>query len=245
MTARNSLLPIMVILCLLSCVSCATTGGKSSPKSPHTEGGIQYHSPSPQSESPGEEYGEAEWNELSLAISEGSREKVKAILDSRPDYLKKKDETGLTILHYAAISNQSDVALYLIGLAPDINAQNDTAMTPLHFAAKKGHLEMTRVLLDHHAFINVIDNAGKTPLDYALEGNFRDIVDLLKERHGKIQGSSSTLSGSRIAPPPTSASLTTAASSSFSSIFRERVSATAMPAASPITMEVACTRAEA
>lgn len=182
MSTTNLFLLIAAVICILSCASCTATGGRSSPKT--TEQAVKPHTS--QSESPEEESGDLEWNRLSLAISEGSTEKVKALLASRPDFILRKDGTGLTALHYAAISNQSDVALCLIKSGPDINAQDDRDMTPLHFAAKKGHLEVTRVLLDHHAFINVIDRDGKTPLAYAQEGGFRDIISLLQGRHGKI-----------------------------------------------------------
>jgi len=182
MSTANSFLLITAVISILTCASCATTSGKSSPET--TEPAVTPQIS--QSECSEEKSGDVEWNRLSVAISEGSTEKVKALLASRPDFINRKDETALTVLHYAAISNQDDVARYLIKSGVDINAQNDRGMTPLHFAAKKGHLEVVRVLLEHHPFINAIDCAGKTPLSYAQEGRFRDIIDLLEKRRGKI-----------------------------------------------------------
>jgi len=199
MTGRGRILLIAMLIMCITC-SCSRTGGAThSAKTAQPESRAGAVESPDESESLADESGDPLWNGLCKAISDGNEDKVKAILASRPEFINRKDETGLTILHRAVIANQSDVTRFLIEKGMDLNAQDSAGMTPLHFAAKKGNLEAMRALLDHHAYVNVTDSSGQTPLAYAQQGGFRDVVALLKERRGRIP--ESTGAESTTGPP--------------------------------------------
>jgi len=186
MTGRVCVLLIAMLIMCIAC-SCSGTGRVAhNAKTAQPESRAGAGESTEESESRSDESGDPVWNGLCKAISDGSEGKVKAILASRPEFISRKDETGLTLLHRAVISNQSNVTRLLIEKGMDLNAQDSAGMTPLHFAAKKGNLEAMRVLLDYHAYVNVTDSSGMTPLAYAQQGGFSDVAALLKERRGRI-----------------------------------------------------------
>jgi hypothetical protein len=75
--------------------------------------------------------------------------------------------SGATPLHMAILSNQQEVARFLIdqGANVDTPAQDAYRGTPLHWAAALGRVEMARQLIDAGANVNTIDKNGYTPLD--------------------------------------------------------------------------------
>ena len=101
--------------------------------------------------------------------------------------------SGATPLHMAVVSDQREVARFLINQGANINApaQDEYGGTPLHWAAVLGRVEMTRLLIDAGANVNVIDENGYTPLDattleYFSESKYRlQIAELLRESGGE------------------------------------------------------------
>lgn len=89
------------------------------------------------------------------AASNGSVDRVRALLDAHPDLLNQRgklpDSFGRrTALHYAA-SHAAVVRLLLErGADPNIRDDGDNA-TPLHFAAEQQALEIVRLLVEHGA----------------------------------------------------------------------------------------------
>ena len=75
--------------------------------------------------------------------------------------------SGATPLHMAVLSNQREVAQFLIDQGANVNAPalDQYRGTPLHWAAALGRLEMARQLIDAGANVNVRDENGYTPLD--------------------------------------------------------------------------------
>ena len=79
---------------------------------------------------------------------------------------------GWTALHWAAISNRTDVIERLVHEGADVSRQdNRRKETPLHKAARYNNTEAVRLLLDNGADINLKNNKNKTPLDYARKGS--------------------------------------------------------------------------
>ena len=101
--------------------------------------------------------------------------------------------SGATPLHMAILSNQQDVARFLInqGANVDIPAQDEYAGTPLHWAAALGRAEIARQLIDAGANVNASDKNGYTPLDATALDQFSEsktrllIAELLRQRGAK------------------------------------------------------------
>jgi hypothetical protein len=101
--------------------------------------------------------------------------------------------SGATPLHMAILSDQREVARFLIGQGANINApaKDEHGGTPLHWAAVLGRMEIARQLIDAGADVNVKDNHGHTPLDAThyeglSESKARlEIAELLRESGGE------------------------------------------------------------
>jgi ankyrin repeat protein len=67
----------------------------------------------------------SELDQLIEAVKRGALEEVRAIVQSRPDLIHAKDETGATALHYAAFDGRRDIVRLLVQFGADINATDD------------------------------------------------------------------------------------------------------------------------
>jgi len=101
--------------------------------------------------------------------------------------------SGATPLHLAVLSDQREMAEFLISKGANINARakDEHGGTPLHWAAVLGRVEIARRLIDVGADVNVKSNTGYTPLDStAYEGLSEsrargEIAELLRANGGK------------------------------------------------------------
>jgi Protein kinase domain/Ankyrin repeats (3 copies) len=94
--------------------------------------------------------------------------KVKALLD-RGVNPNAKDANGSTLIHYAVINNQVDIAKLLIDRGADIHTHyREDGHTVLHLAVLYQDGEMTKLLLDNKADPNTRDNFKFTPLHVAV-----------------------------------------------------------------------------
>lgn len=120
------------------------------------------------------------------AYSQSDLEKVKRMLDARPDMLNAKhaEQGGQTMLHYAVWHNQRDVVEYLLSRGADVNARDDNAATPLHVAAWKGHAEVAEMLLAKGADVNSKESDGATPLRLAIVNKQSNVANVLRRRGG-------------------------------------------------------------
>lgn len=96
-----------------------------------------------------------------------------------------KDEGGMTLLHFAILLEETDVAEMLIARSADVNAKNNDGETPLHYIALSGDdfVDTAELLIAGGADVNVKDNNGETPLYQADTRGFKAIAELLK-KHG-------------------------------------------------------------
>jgi len=100
--------------------------------------------------------------------------------------------SGATPLHMAVLSDQREVARFLIDKGANINAsaKDEYGGTPLHWAAVLGRVEMARQLIDAGANVNVRDKNG-TPLDATTHEQFSEsksrhaIAELLRASGGE------------------------------------------------------------
>ena len=69
------------------------------------------------------------------AAKRGDLDAVRAIVEGHPEFLKAKDASGATALHYAAFGGHSQVAELLVESGADVNARDDRfAATPAGWA---------------------------------------------------------------------------------------------------------------
>ena len=98
---------------------------------------------------------------------------------------------GSSPLHFAALSDNLEMASLLLDHNVDPNASNYYGETPLHWACHKGHTQMILPLLASGADINQADHDGETPLHWCVrEENWKAIQLLL------LLGASSKLENS-------------------------------------------------
>ena len=129
--------------------------------------------------------------EIYLAIREAVREgnvvKVRSFfLD-----VNRKDFSGDTLLHEAALGRHYEIAELLLNQGAHVNVTDDfRERTPLHLAAEcgesdieYGESDIVELLLVHHAGINEGDRNGDTPLHYAARGGNLSAVRVLLD-HG-------------------------------------------------------------
>jgi len=94
------------------------------------------------------------------AAKRGDLDKVKYLLEEKPEWINLKNEYDLTPLHSAADGGSKEVAELLIEKGADVNAKNKYGMTALMFAAMRGHTETVRALLVAGADVNAKEEAG-------------------------------------------------------------------------------------
>ncbi|MGL9717357.1 MAG: ankyrin repeat domain-containing protein [Wolbachia sp.] len=96
-----------------------------------------------------------------------------------------KGVQGKTALHYAVISNNTDMVSLLLEARANVNAKDNQGETALHYAASSNNIDMVSLLLEAGANINARDGQGKTALHCAVISNNTDIVNCLLQAGAK------------------------------------------------------------
>ncbi len=104
--------------------------------------------------------------------------------------------SGATPLHLAVLTDQREVAEFLIEKGADLGAtaKDEHGGTPLHWAAALGRIGMAKRLIAARADVNAPDNNGYTPLDatgYAPQHEAKakaEIAEFLREKGGRKRG---------------------------------------------------------
>ena len=79
-----------------------------------------------------------------------------------------ENDYGLTELHIAARSGDTETVLTLIASGADLEAKYErSGSTPLHLASVNGHTETALSLIEAGADVDSRDKTGRTPLDRA------------------------------------------------------------------------------
>ncbi len=109
----------------------------------------------------------------------GDLEKMKDLVQARPELVNAKDNLGDTALYYAVALGHKAVAELLLAHKADVNAKDNRGFSPLHAAAGTGRTDLVKVLLANKADVNAKDNGGWTPLHAAAYHGEKAVVETL------------------------------------------------------------------
>ncbi len=102
-------------------------------------------------------------------------------------YLKTKDYSGNTPLHWAVHEKHFKKTHLLIAHGSDVNAINNKDETPLYVAALRGSKALVQLLLANKANIEAKDYSGDTALHGASSGGQLETVRLLLDHGANIE----------------------------------------------------------
>lgn len=127
-----------------------------------------------------------------LALRTGDTQRMEALLDKSPEFINAKTEwgiasegyywpTGITAIHWAALTGNEDLLKFLLMRGADVNHGSGSGITPLHFAVLMQQEAMVRALIDTGAWVNPVTKNGHTPLHFAvMRGHYEIAADLIK-----------------------------------------------------------------
>ncbi len=115
--------------------------------------------------------------------------KTKLILDQFIQYkadVNAVTHDGQSLLHLAAVSNNTYALQRLVAEGISINIRNQQGLTPLHIAVK-GPLELVKTCIDLGADIELKDNIGRSALHNAIDYNKPQTADHLLRSGADIE----------------------------------------------------------
>jgi ankyrin repeat protein len=117
------------------------------------------------------------------AAAVGDSDRLRDLLDGRPELARAFAVDGFAPLHLAAFFRRPDAARVLLDRGADANAQalNKTRVAPLHSAAASADRDSARLLLAAGADPNARQEGGFVPLHSAAAAGDRELVELLLE----------------------------------------------------------------
>lgn len=114
-------------------------------------------------------------------VKEGNVKKLQELLDSCVDVAKPllnaKDDTGMSLVHWAADRGYSTIIEILFKYGADVNIQDAEGQTALHYAASIGHIECVQMLMAFGADLMICDNDGQNCIDVAQSSTIIDILN--------------------------------------------------------------------
>jgi len=119
--------------------------------------------------------GAAKAHEIHDAVQSGDLDKIKTLLEQKPELANEQGDRGNTPLIVAVKGGRLEIAQFLLAYNADVNfkAKNvpisgGTSMggTPLHWAVNQSDISMAELLLTNGADLNIVD--GGTPLHWAI-----------------------------------------------------------------------------
>jgi len=114
------------------------------------------------------------------ATALGYADRLRDVLEDRPDAAVAFSADGFTALHFAAFFGKAEAARILLGAGAPVNVHSDNGLhvEPLHSAAAGRHHEVCRVLLAAGADVNATQQDHYTPLHAAAQHGDDELVEL-------------------------------------------------------------------
>lgn len=134
------------------------------------------------------------------AASLGIVERVKQLLEEKPELLNDYSNDGFTLLGLAAFFGHFDLAQELLekGADPNIAANNQFKVAPIHSACATSNFEMAALLIQNGADVNAKQMLDVTPMHSAAHNGQTELVQLLFDNkadiHAKMENGQTPLS---------------------------------------------------
>jgi ankyrin repeat protein len=111
----------------------------------------------------------------------GDVERLRSLLDQRPDIVRERSGDGFTLLHLAAFFGRQDAVELLLasGAETDGRATGWMTGTPLHSAASSGNVAIVRTLLAAGADPTARQSGGGTALHAAAQNGDPRMAEML------------------------------------------------------------------
>ena len=107
--------------------------------------------------------------DLFTAANFGLQDRVRRLVEDRPERVVERDGWTRTALHWAAHGGQPEVAAFLLDQGADENTADPRGWTPLHLAVEMGQVDVVKVLLDWGADVRaLLADIDMTPLHVAV-----------------------------------------------------------------------------
>lgn len=126
---------------------------------------------------------DAQSKELFAAIEKNDIEKVRAILQQKPNF-EVRNAKKQTPLMAATYKFYNDIAFLLIDAGASVNAKDDMQNTPFLYAGAEGNLELVKKALKHGADFTIFNRYGGSALIPAAEKGHPEVVKLLVNTPG-------------------------------------------------------------
>ncbi|XP_062917779.1 putative palmitoyltransferase ZDHHC13 [Mobula hypostoma] len=156
---------------------------------PHGYHGTQKHQEeynnSSQSKSPDKHHGDltfmddySNWD-IVRATQYGIIDRCKELIEAGYD-VRQPDKENVTLLHWAAINNRTELVKYYISKGAIVDQLGgDLNSTALHWATRQGHLSMVVLLVKYGADPSLVDREGFTCLHLAIQFQQMPIIAYL------------------------------------------------------------------
>jgi ankyrin repeat protein len=125
--------------------------------------------------------------ELFDALKNNDLPALKALLETNPQLITSRDESGNTPLHLAVRQKQFEAVSYLLGKGADVNGVNRNRQTPLHVSSYLGNPEITKLLIEKGADVKVADYQMHTPLHYAASNGATEVTEILLKNGAPLE----------------------------------------------------------
>ncbi|ULU02368.1 hypothetical protein L3Y34_002145 [Caenorhabditis briggsae] len=93
---------------------------------------------------------------------------------------------GRTALHYAALSDNTQMVDFLVTMNSNKDKQDEKGMTPMMLAAKEGNLKSVKILACRGASVTIVDGFEKTASQYAQDAFHHDVVAFLSNKNNYL-----------------------------------------------------------
>uniref|UniRef100_UPI00398EAC63 putative palmitoyltransferase ZDHHC13 isoform X2 n=1 Tax=Pristiophorus japonicus TaxID=55135 RepID=UPI00398EAC63 len=113
------------------------------------------------------------------ATQYGIIDRCKELIEAGYD-VRQPDKENVTLLHWAAINNRTELVKYYISKGAIVDQLGgDLNSTPLHWASRQGHLSMVVLLMKYEADPSLVDREGFTSLHLAVQFQHMPIIAYL------------------------------------------------------------------
>ena len=115
--------------------------------------------------------------EILIKLSESS-DTITKLMKDNVSHISARNDSGTTVLHYAAHFNKPEIVLWLIQHGADVKVANNAGWRAIHFAAMSGNVtSATEILKKYVAAVNIETREGWTPVWIALRNGQQEMAE--------------------------------------------------------------------